>query len=207
MGLYARHVLPKLIDAACAQKPMSELRACYVPRLRGRVLEIGFGTGHNLKHYASGDAAPESLHALEPAPDIVALASARIAQAPFPVEVLASSAEDIPAENGTFDAVLCTWTLCSIPNVHRALAELRRVLKARGLLVFIEHGASPDRKWLRWQRRLEPAWKCIAGGCHLARQPDRLIADAGFRIGELATSYLPGPKFATFTYRGVATRI
>jgi len=88
MGLYARHVLPKLIDAACAQKPMSELRACYVPRLRGRVLEIGFGTGHNLKHYASGDAAPESLHALEPAPDIVALASARIAQAPFPVEVL-----------------------------------------------------------------------------------------------------------------------
>ena len=96
MGLYARHVLPKLIDAACAQKPMSELRAYYVPRLRGRVLEIGFGTGHNLKHYASGDAAPESLHALEPAPDIVALASARIAQAPFPVEVLASSAEDIP---------------------------------------------------------------------------------------------------------------
>ena len=207
MGLYARHVLPKLIDAACAQKPMSELRAHYVPRLRGRVLEIGFGTGHNLKHYASGDAAPESLHALEPARDIVALASARIAQAPFPVEVLASSAEDIPAENGVFDAVLCTWTLCSIPNVHRALAELRRVLKARGLLVFIEHGASPDRKWLRWQRRLEPAWKCIAGGCHLARQPDRLIADAGFRIGELATSYLPGPKFATFTYRGVATRI
>ena len=207
MGLYARHVLPKLIDAACAQKPMSELRAYYVPRLRGRVLEIGFGTGHNLKHYASGDAAPESLHALEPARDIVALASARIAQAPFPVEVLASSAEDIPAENGAFDAVLCTWTLCSIPNVHRALAELRRVLKARGLLVFIEHGASPDRKWLRWQRRLEPAWKCIAGGCHLARQPDRLIADAGFRIGELATSYLPGPKFATFTYRGTATRI
>ena len=83
---------------------------------------------------------------------------------------------------------------------------MRRVLKARGLLVFIEHGASPDRKWLRWQRRLEPAWKCIAGGCHLARQPDRLIADAGFRIGELATSYLPGPKFATFTYRGVAAR-
>ena len=207
MGLYARHVLPKLIDAACAQKPMSELRAYYVPRLRGRVLEIGFGTGHNLKHYASGDAAPESLHALEPARDIVALASARIAQAPFPVEVLASSAEDIPAEHGAFDAVLCTWTLCSIPNVHRALAELRRVLKARGLLVFIEHGASPDRKWLRWQRRLEPAWKCIAGGCHLARQPDRLIADAGFRIGELATSYLPGPKFATFTYRGTATRI
>ena len=206
MGLYARHVLPKLIDAACAQKPMSELRAYYVPRLRGRVLEIGFGTGHNLKHYASGDAAPESLHALEPARDIVALASARIAQAPFPVEVLASSAEEIPAENDAFDAVLCTWTLCSIPNVHRALAELRRVLKARGLLVFIEHGASPDRKWLRWQRRLEPAWKCIAGGCHLARQPDRLIADAGFRIGELATSYLPGPKFATFTYRGVAVR-
>ena len=207
MGLYARHVLPKLIDAACAQKPMAELRARYVPRLRGRVLEIGFGTGHNLKHYASGDDGPRSLHALEPAPDIVALASARIDKAPFPVEVLAASAEDIPADNGAFDAVLCTWTLCSIPNVHRALAELRRVLKVRGQFVFIEHGASPDRKWLHWQRRLEPAWKCIAGGCHLARQPDRLIADAGFRIGELETGYLPGPKFATFTYRGVAARI
>lgn len=206
MGLYARHVLPKLIEAACGQKPMSELRAQFVPRLGGRVLEIGFGTGHNLRHYADGDARPKSLDALEPASEIVALASERIAAAPFPVRVHNASAEAVPVEDAAFDAVLTTWTLCSIPNVHRALAELRRVLAPRGRLVFIEHGASPERKWLRWQRRLDPAWKCIAGGCHLAREPDRLIADAGFRIDELQTSYLPGPKFATFTYRGVATR-
>ena len=206
MGLYARHVLPKLIDAACAQKPMAELRAQYVPRLRGRVLEIGFGTGHNLAHYATGDAAPKSLCALEPASDIAALATERLAAAQFPVEVVAASAEEIPAERGAFDAVLSTWTLCSVPNVYRALAELRRVLAPGGQFVFIEHGASPDPYWLRWQRRLEPAWKCIAGGCHLARPMDRLIADAGFRIDELRTGHLPGPKFATFTFRGVAIR-
>ena len=206
MGWYARHVLPKLINAACAQKPMSELRAQYVPKAAGRVLEIGFGTGLNLPHYGVGEAAPASLTAIEPAAEIAALAERRIAAAAFPLELRHASAEAIPAEDGTFDAVVSTWTLCSVPNVYRALDELRRVLKPRGRLIFAEHGASPEPRWLAWQRRLEPAWKLIGGGCHLSRRADRLIAGAGFRIDELQTGYLPGPKFATFTYRGVAAR-
>ena len=205
-GLYARHVLPKLINAACAQKPMAEVREQYVARARGAVLEIGFGTGLNLAHYATGESAPANILALEPAPDIAALAGERLAKTRLDVELLQASAEEIPAENGSFDTVLSTWTLCSVANVYRALDELRRVLKPGGKLIFIEHGASPEAKWLAWQRRLEPAWKLIGGGCHLSRKPDRLVTAAGFRIDRIETSYLPGPKFATFTYRGVASR-
>ena len=206
MGLYARHVLPRLINAACAQEPMSAIRAHYVPRASGRVLEIGFGTGLNLPHYATGHAAPSALLALEPAPDIVALAHQRLAETPLAVEVMQASAEQIPVEDATVDTVLSTWTLCSVPNVYRALQELRRVLKPRGRLIFAEHGASPEPAVLRWQRHVEPAWKLIGGGCHLSRRADELIAAAGFRIDELETGYLPGPKIATFTYRGVAAK-
>lgn len=206
MGLYARYVLPKLIDAACAQKPMAELRSRYVPRARGRVLEIGFGTGLNLAHYATGADAPTGLVALEPAPAIAALAASRLAKTSLPVEVLSASAEEIPAPDATFDTVLSTWTLCSVPNVYQALREMRRVLRRSGQLVFVEHGASPEASVLAWQRRLQPAWKLIGGGCHLARRADQLIRDAGFLVQELETGYLPGPKVATFTYRGVATR-
>ncbi len=206
MGLYARYVLPKLIDAACAQKPMAEIRAQYVPRASGRVLEIGFGTGLNLPHYATGAAAPTQLSALEPAADIAALARQRLAETPLAVDVMQASAEQIPMDDSTFDTVLSTWTLCSVPNVYRALQELRRVLKPGGLLVFAEHGASPEPAVLRWQRRLEPGWKLVGGGCHLSRRADQLIAAGGFRIDELETGYLPGPKIATFTYRGVAAK-
>lgn len=206
MGLYSRHVLPKLINAACAQEPMREVRQQMVPQARGRVLEIGFGTGLNLPHYGTGDASPTSILALEPATDVASLAAPRLAETSLDVRMLHASAEQIPADDATFDAVLSTWTLCSVANVYRALDELRRVLKPGGKLVFAEHGASPEAKWLAWQRRLEPAWKLIGGGCHLSRQPDRLIAAAGFKIDQLETGYLPGPKFATFTYRGVAKR-
>ena len=205
MGLYAKYLLPRLIDCACAQEPMAEVRAAYVARARGRVLEIGFGTGHNLAHYATGEDAPESLFALEPATDIAERARERLAETTIPVEVSSASAEDIPTEDRTFDTVVSTWTLCSVPNVYRCLAELRRVLKPGGRLIFAEHGASPDPAIHRWQRRIEPLWKVIGGGCHLARSADVLIANAGFRLDELETGYLPGPKLATFTYRGVAT--
>ena len=205
MGLYARYLLPRLIDCACAQEPMAEVREAYVSRARGRVLEIGFGTGLNLAHYATGTDAPEGLFAMEPAIDIAERARERLAATTVPVEVSNASAEDIPAEDRTFDTVVSTWTLCSVPNVYRCLAELRRVLKPGGELIFAEHGASPEPAIQRWQRRIEPIWKIIGGGCHLSRNADILIADAGFRIDELETGYLPGPKLATFTYRGVAT--
>ena len=204
MGLYAKHLLPRLIDCGCAQEPMAKVRAAYVSRARGRVLEIGFGTGHNLSHYATGKDAPESLFAVEPAADIAKRARERLAATALPVEVSHASAEELPVEDRSFDTVVSTWMLCSVPNVYRCLAELRRVLKPGGRLIFAEHGASPEPMIARWQRRIEPLWKVIGGGCHLSRSADLLIANAGFRINELETGYLPGPKLATFTYRGVA---
>jgi ubiquinone/menaquinone biosynthesis C-methylase UbiE len=203
MGWYARYVLPKLIDAACSQKPMRALRQRYVPRARGDVLEIGIGSGLNLPHYGP---AVTAITGLDPSPELNALALERAAALPVPVAVLPASGEAIPAEDARFDTIVCTWTLCSIPNVYAALREMRRVLKPGGELLFIEHGHAPDVGVARWQRRLEPLWKRIGGGCHLSRKADELIGDAGFVVKELDTGYEPGPRFAAFMYHGVAAR-
>lgn len=201
MGLYAKYVLPRLIDKACAQKPMAEVRAVFVPRATGRVLEIGLGPGHNLEHYTES---VTQVDAVDPATEVTDLARERIADAAPTVEVFNTSAEEMPFEHDTFDTVVSTWTLCSIPNVYRALDEMRRVIKPGGQLIFIEHGASPDADVARWQRRIEPIWKHIGGGCHLTRNATELIDAAGFDVVESQTSYFPGPKWAAFMYRGVA---
>ena len=124
-----------------------------------------------------------------------------------PVEILEVSGEDIPADDNCYDSVVCTWTLCSIPNVYAALREIRRVLKPGGSFYFIEHGRAPDPKIIRWQHRLEPLWKKIGGGCHLSRRADELICDAGFGLTTCATGYEPGPKFAAFMIHGIARKI
>ncbi len=202
MGLYRRYVLPKLINAACAMPPMMALRERYVPLARGRVLEIGIGSGLNLKFYGE---ACESVTGLDPAAELTQLARERAHKIGAVVELLTVSGEQIPAPDHSFDSIVCTWTLCSIPNVYRALAEMRRVLKPAGQLIFIEHGRSPDAGVARTQQWLEPAWKPIGGGCHLARQPDHLISDAGFQVTRLEQGYEPGPRFAAYMYHGVAT--
>lgn len=203
MGLYQRYVLPKLIDAACAQKPMMKLRARYVPRASGDVLEIGIGSGLNLAQYSDQ---VSSLTGLDPAAELTDKARQRARDLNRPVEVLGVSGESIPADDARFDSVVCTWTLCSIPNVYAALREMRRVLKPGGHLYFIEHGRAPETSVVRVQRCLEPLWKKIGGGCHLTRQADQLIQDAGFRIDELDAGYQPGPRFAAYMVHGVAER-
>lgn len=203
MGLYEKYVLPKLIDAACGQKPMRELRSRYVPQATGRVLEIGIGSGHNLPHYG-GEVT--SLTGLDPAAELTGKARERAAALGRPVEMLGVSGEAIPADDARFDSIVCTWTLCSIPNVYAALREMRRVLRPGGRLIFIEHGRAPEAGVQKWQRRIEPVWKKIGGGCHLTRQADELIGDAGFTIRELDSGYEPGPKFAAFMTHGIAER-
>lgn len=203
MGWYARYVLPKLIETACNQKPMRALRCRYVPRAEGEVLEIGIGSGHNLAHYGGG---VTSVTGLDPAPELTGMARRRAAGLAVPVTLLEVSGEEIPADDTRFDSIVCTWTLCSIPNVYAALREMRRVLKPGGKLYFIEHGRSPEQHVVKWQRRLEPVWKRIGGGCHLTRQADELILDAGFRLREVDSGYEPGPKFAAFMTHGVAER-
>jgi ubiquinone/menaquinone biosynthesis C-methylase UbiE len=203
MGWYDRHVLPRLIDAACSQPPMAALRARYVPRATGDVLEIGIGSGLNLIHYSS---AVRSITGLDPAVELTARAEERAGRIAPPVSLLRVSGEEIPAPDGRFDSLVCTWTLCSIPNVHAALREMRRVLKPGGQMFFVEHGRAPDPEVQRWQRRLEPIWKKIGGGCHLTRAADELISAAGFRIIERDARYEPGPRFAAYMTHGVAER-
>jgi len=202
MGLYSKYLLPKLINSACSQKPMMELRARYIPQARGRVLEVGMGSGLNLEFYA-----PEvrSITGLDPAVELMVDARQRAQAIPIEVDFLEISGENIPAEDNSFDSIVCTWTLCSIPNVYQALAEMRRVLKPAGELIFLEHGAAPDASVQRWQRRIEPLWKIVGGGCHLTRRTDVLLEDSGFRVKDLEQSYMPGPKFAAYMYRGLAT--
>jgi ubiquinone/menaquinone biosynthesis C-methylase UbiE len=202
MGLYRRFVLPKLINTACALPPMMALRQRYVPLAQGRVLEVGIGSGLNLAFYGG---AIESVTGLDPATELTKLARERAHVLGAVVELLTVSGESIPAPDHSFDSIVCTWTLCSIPNVYRALAEMRRVLTPTGQLIFIEHGRSPDAGVARTQQWLEPAWKPIGGGCHLTRQPDQLIRGAGFHIARLAQGYEPGPRFAAYMYHGVAT--
>lgn len=203
MGLYEKHVLPKLIDLACSQPPMTELRARYVPRASGDVLEIGIGSGLNLTHY--GDDV-RSITGLDPAAALTERARTRAERIRADVSILQISSEEIPADDARFDSIVCTWTLCSIPNVYQALREMHRVLKPGGSFYFVEHGLAPDAGVRGWQRRIEPLWKVIGGGCHLTRQADRLIQDAGFILPEIESGYQPGPRWAAYMSHGVAQR-
>ncbi|NOX49859.1 MAG: class I SAM-dependent methyltransferase, partial [Gammaproteobacteria bacterium] len=196
-------LLPKLIDKACSQKPMMKLRAEFVSQAQGDVLEIGIGSGLNLEYYC---AETNSITGLDPAVEITELAQQRIEDIDIPFELLNLSSEEIPADDGRFDTIVCTWTMCSIPNIYQAVREMYRVLKPAGKFIFIEHGLSPDKNIAKWQARIEPAWKVIGGGCHLSRKADELLLDGGFRMDSLDSGYLPGPKFAAFMYRGVASK-
>ncbi|MEI9885636.1 MAG: methyltransferase domain-containing protein [Rhizomicrobium sp.] len=205
MGFYSRHILPRLLDTAMSAKPIAYQRRKVVPRAQGRVLEIGFGAGHNLPFY---DAAKvERLWALEPAAEMRARAGERAAASPIPMEFLGLPGEHIPLDDEAADTVLVTYTLCTIPDVMKALGEMRRVMKPAGRLIFCEHGEAPDEAVKRWQRRITPLWKRIGGGCHVGRPIPSLIRDAGFIVEDIQTMYLPGtPRFAGFNYWGSASK-
>jgi len=202
MGLYRRYVLPKLINSACAMPPMMALRERYVPLARGDVLEIGIGSGLNLKFYGEAVA---SVTGLDPAAELTAMAKRRAETLGIDVQLLQVSGEAIPADAASFDTVVCTWTLCSIPDARRALEEMRRVVKPDGRLIFVEHGRAPEPGVARVQRGIEPLWKLIGGGCHLTRAPLELLEATGFRVERAQQGYEEGPRFAAYMYHGVAT--
>jgi SAM-dependent methyltransferase len=177
-------------------------RARYVPLAVGRVLEVGMGSGLNLPYYGTG---VERVTGVEPSAGLRRRALDAARGARFPVEVLDASAEAIPLPDGSVDTVLTTWTLCTIPDVGGALLEMRRVLAPGGRLVFVEHGLAPDPEVRAWQRRLEPFWRRVAGGCRLTRPIDLLVREAGFRVADLSTGYVRGPRPMAFLYRGVAS--
>lgn len=205
MGIYSHFILPRLLDAAMSTKPIRYQRKKVVPRAEGRVLEVGFGAGHNLPFYDS--AKVSHIWALEPAAEMRARAAQRVAASPIPLEFLDLPGERIPLDSDSADTILVTYTLCTIPDVMAALGQMRRVLKPSGRMIFCEHGEAPDDDVKRWQRRLTPAWKVIGGGCHVGRAIPKLIAGAGFQIDDMQTMYLPGtPRFAGFNYWGSAKK-
>jgi ubiquinone/menaquinone biosynthesis C-methylase UbiE len=203
MSFYENHILPHIIGAACGVKPIRKQREKVVPAAEGVVLEVGMGAGPNLAFY---DSARVSLvYGLEPSEGMRRKAAKAIAASPVPVETLDLPGETVPLEDASVDTVVLTYTLCTIPDWQRAMDEMRRVLKPGGRLLFSEHGLAPDEGVAKWQRRIEPVWKPIAGGCHLTRPIDRLIEAGGFAFDRVETMYLPrSPKFAGFTYWGSA---
>ena len=203
MGLYSRFVLPKLIHFACGLEPVMLQRRKVIPLAKGRVLEIGIGSGLNLPFYDVDSVT--RLWGLEPSSEMRQIAERSLQGSGFEVELIGLSADEIPLEDGVIDTVVITYTLCTIPDVARALEQMRRVLRPGGEVLFCEHGAAPDEGVRRWQDRLNPVWKRIAGGCRLNRPIPSLIERSGFRITNLKTMYIPGWRPASFNYWGRAT--
>jgi ubiquinone/menaquinone biosynthesis C-methylase UbiE len=202
MGFYARHVLPRLIDAAMRKEDTARLRAAWVPRASGEVLELGIGSGLNLPFYSRE---VRTVYGVDPSLELKRLARQRAEGGRLLVRFLTQSAEEpLPLGTASIDTAVITWSLCSIPDPVKALGHVKRVLKPSGQLIFLEHGRSPDPGVVAWQDRLTPLFQRIGGGCHLNRMIDALIAAAGFVIGEMTTGYQPGPRMLTYTYQGVA---
>jgi ubiquinone/menaquinone biosynthesis C-methylase UbiE len=182
-------------------KVASRYRAQLVPQARGTVLEVGVGSGLNLPFYGHG---VESLFALDPSEALLKMARSRARAAPFPVDFIARSGEEIPLPDDSVDTVVTTWTLCTIPDPGRALREMRRVLRPRGALLFAEHGIAPDAGVRAWQSRLDRVWRRLAGGCHLTRDAAALVRASGFDIARLETGYADAPRVLGFMSVGRA---
>jgi ubiquinone/menaquinone biosynthesis C-methylase UbiE len=195
-------MLPWLLDLGMRQSQLARLREQLVVAARGRVLEIGIGSGLNIPLYPR---TLEVLIGIDPSPEMLAKARRHAAWVHFPVKLVEGEAEDLPLQDHSIDSVVMTWTLCSIADPLAALGQIRRVLRPGGRLIFIEHGLAPEAGVRRWQERITPLWRRIAGGCHLDRPIDALIGRAGLRLAGLETGYLVrGPRPFTFHYRGQA---
>ena len=203
MGFYERTIVPKLIELAMRQGPIQRYRQGLVPLARGRVLEVGVGSGLNLPLYTG---AVREVIGVDPSEPLLDMARRRVSQAVVPIDLQRGSATDLPLESESVDTVVMTWTLCSIPDPLAALREMRRVLKPGGTMLFVEHGLSPEPGVARWQHRLTPLWRRLAGGCHLDRNIDDLVRTAGFDLAQLQTGYSQGPRPMTYMYEGRALR-
>ena len=203
MGFYSDSVVPRLVTCACGTKPILKQREKVVPMASGRVLEIGLGAGHNLPYYHASQV--ESVVGIDPCATSWKLAQPRAASLGVPLEFIEGSAEEMPLPDASFDSVLMTYSLCTIPDAHKALAEIRRVLKPEGRLLFCEHGVAPDPRVSKWQARINPLWRRLMGGCNLNRPIVDLIEQAGFSVKTLDQMYLPGtPRIAGFNVWGAA---
>ncbi|MEZ4404464.1 MAG: methyltransferase domain-containing protein [Kofleriaceae bacterium] len=196
-------VLPGLVERACKSHAILAERQRWVPQAAGAVLEIGVGTGLNLPFYDAAQVT--AVTAIDPSPALLARAQARAAAAAVPVELVEAAAGAMPFDAGRFDCALVTYTLCSVDDPGAALADVRRVLRPGGRLIFVEHGRSPDPRTYRWQRRLTPAWRAVGGNCHLDRDVAGLLRAAGYQVASLDAAHVDdGPRWMSYTFQGIA---
>ena len=205
MNLYNKYILPKFLNCACGSKPINYQRQKVVPLAKGKVLDIGIGSGLNIPFYNSDKI--DQVIGIDPSHELIELAKELANDSKASIDLVIGSAESIPYPDNFFDTVLVTYTMCTIPNVVIANKEIWRVLKEDGRLIFCEHGLAPDKKISKWQNRIDPFWGKIAGGCHLNRDIQKLITDAGFSFESLDKMYIPStPKFAGYNYWGVGKK-
>jgi ubiquinone/menaquinone biosynthesis C-methylase UbiE len=203
MGFYVDQVLPRAMDVLMRGGELTAVRARAASGLSGDVLEVGFGSGLNVAHYPP---TVSRVFAVDPAKTGRKLAARRVAASPIPIDYIGLDGQALPLPAESVDHALTTWTLCSIPRAERALHEIMRILRPGSTLHFVEHGRSPDPAVARWQDRLTPIQRRVAGGCHLNRPIDALIADTGLELTRLETYYLPGLKSFSYSFEGVATK-
>ncbi len=202
MGFYDKHILPKIIHSVCNQKSINYQRKKVVPLAKGRVLEIGIGSGLNLPFYDPNKV--EHVWGVDPDAQMRKMAKKNASKTQFKVDFIGLSGEQIPLEKNVADTILVTYTLCSISGVLNALNEMRRVLRPGGELIFCEHGRAPDKNVRIWQKRLNPVWSFLGGGCNLDKPIPSIIEEGGFKITNLDTMYIPGFKPACFNFWGTA---
>lgn len=200
---YERRVLPALTHLAMRQDQLLPYRRRALSTAKGRVLEIGIGSGLNLglypnevRHVTGVDPSLELIRRAEEAARVLAPET----------ELVQGVAEELPLDSGSVDCVVATWTLCSVSDPRQALSEIRRVLRSDGIFSFVEHGLAPEPRVQRWQKWLTPAWSRCAGNCHLDRPTAALVEESGFRLDDLTTGYASGPKPMTYMYEGLARR-
>lgn len=202
---YDKHLMPKLVTFACSQGHVMKRRSQLVPLATGDVFELGCGGGLNQEFYQTS--LLSSFSGIDPHPGLLEIAKKRATDRGLQSTMLEGSGEDIPFSSASFDSVVCTFTLCSVGDPKRVMSEMRRILRPGGRLLFLEHGRAPDVKVFRWQHRIEPMWKRLAGGCHLTRPIGSALRGAGFEVEPLGQGYLPQtPRFAGWNEWGVARK-
>ena len=205
MSFYNKYILPKVLNCACASKPINYQRDKIVPLAEGVVLDIGIGSGLNIPFYNKTKI--KQLYGLDPSKELLDIAKSVAKKENLEIEFLQCGAESIPLPDKSIDTVLMTYTMCTITDVALSNSEIIRVLKDDGKLLFCEHGLAPDKNIAKWQKRINPLWSKIAGGCNLNRDIPNLISSSGFKISNMEEMYLPStPKFAGYNYWGVAKK-
>lgn len=205
MNLWEKYVVPPLVSCACSTKPIMKQREEVVPRAYGKVLEIGCGSGTNFDFYRHEEV--DRLYALDPSEGMIKRARKKAETLGWGnrIEFMETGADAVELDDASIDTVVITFVLCTIPDWEASLREARRVLKPDGQVLFSEHGLAPDEGVAKWQRRIEPVWKPLAGGCHLTRDTGQMLTSAGFALEGMETMYLPStPRIAGFVSWGAA---